>query len=286
MTKLLIVNCTPEKATRRLAAEGGRASDVMFMEAVGRHDTACGAIESFTLDIADGAKLPQGVALADFDGVWISGSPLAAYRTDLESVRTQIEFARTLWESEIPSFGTCFGLQLMTAALGGTVHLNPRGREIGVARGITISDAGASHPMYRDKRHIFDALCSHEDEVASLPSGAVVLASNSVSPVQAMSITDGAKCFWGVQYHPEFEFTTTAGVIKMRAQRHVDEGLARDLAEVAAIVEDFRAIDRAPERKDLAWRYGLTPDVLDPRPRTLEFRNWLNTEVAPVAARR
>jgi hypothetical protein len=32
-------------------------------------------------------------------------------------------------------------------------------------------------------------------------------------------------------------------------------------------------------RTDLAWKYALGPDVLDPVRRTLEFRNWLDTEV-------
>jgi GMP synthase (glutamine-hydrolysing) len=174
----------------------------------------------------------------------------------------------------------------MTAALGGTVHLNPNGREIGVARRIAPTDAGRGHALYAGKAGPFDALCSHEDEVESLPSGAELLASNAVSRVQALAIRDGEKSFWGVQYHPEFDFAAVAAIIALRMQRHLDEGLARSGAEVDTIISDFRDLSDDPARKDLAWKYGLHADVLDPKVRTAEFANWLEAEVLPQAASR
>ena len=105
-------------------------------------------------------------------------------------------------------------------------HLNPNGREIGVARRIAPTDAGRRHALFDGKSGPFDALCSHEDEVETLPAGAELLASNAVSRVQAMAIREGEKSFWGVQYHPEFDFGSVAAIIALRAQRHLDEGLA------------------------------------------------------------
>ena len=167
----------------------------------------------------------------------------------------------------------------MTAALGGTVHLNPRGREIGIARMITLTDAGRSHAMYRDKPVAFDALCTHEDEVATLPACGTVLASNRVSRVQAAVFTDGRRSFWGVQYHPEFGFAQPAAIIAMRAERHIREGLARSREEVATIVEDYRTLAVDPSRHDLAWAYGVGPDILDPNLHTRELGNWLTAKV-------
>jgi len=286
MPRLLIVNCTADALLRKLADQGSRPYDKLFVESVSRHLPAGQSIEAFTLNVGDGESLPQGVQLGDFDGAWLSGSPLNVYQLDQPTVREQLDLAREIWNAGVPAFGSCWGVQLMTAALGGTVRLNPNGREIGVARRICPTDAGRAHALYEGKQGAFDALCSHEDEVESLPAGAELLASNAVSRVQAMAIRDGAKSFWGVQYHPEFDFGSVAAIIALRAQRHLDEGLACTAGEVDTIVSDFRALACAPVRKDLVWKYGLHADVLDGGVRSREFGNWLKAQVLPHAATR
>jgi len=279
MPRLLIVNCSPDALLQRVAAEGSRKYDALFVDSVGLHVPDGQTLDHFTLNVADGEGLPQGVQIGDFDGVWLSGSPFNVYRLDQPTVREQIDLARAIWQAAVPTFGSCWGLQLMTAALGGTVHLNPRGREIGVARRISPTEAGRGHALLHGKGRAFDALCSHEDEVATLPPGATVLASNEVSAVQAAAISEGGRRFWGVQYHPEFDFTAVAAIIALRSERHLSEGLARSSEEVDAIVSDFRDLARDPGRTDLAWRYGVGADVLDPKVRTAEFGNWLRAEV-------
>jgi GMP synthase (glutamine-hydrolysing) len=286
MPRLLIVNCTPDALLQRIAAGGGRRYDALFVESIGLHVPDGEELDHFTLNIADGEGLPQGVQLGDFDGAWLSGSPFNAYRLEQPTVREQIELARAVWQAGVPAFGSCWGLQLMTAALGGTVHLNPRGREIGVARRIAPTEAGRGHALLRGKPQAFDALCSHEDEVATLPPGSTVLASNEVSAVQAAAIREDGRSFWGVQYHPEFDFAAVAAIIALRRERHISEGLAQSTGEVDGIVSDFHDLARDPARKDLAWRYGVGSDVLDPGIRTAEFGNWLTAEVLAAAARR
>jgi GMP synthase (glutamine-hydrolysing) len=286
MPRILIFNGAPDAAQKRLAGEGARSNEALIMSSLNRHMPKSRPLDYFTLNVADGEHLPQGMQLSDFDGVWISGSPLNVYHTDQPSVRAQLELARDIWEAGIPSFGSCWGLQLMTAALGGTVHLNPKGREIGIARQIKLTDTGSRHAMYREKGTCFDALCTHEDEVETLPSCGVLLASNAVSRVQAAAMTEGNKSFWGVQYHPEHELSLTAALITSRAERFIREGFARSREDVSRIVEDFRALDADPGRKDLAWAYGISADVLDVDQRTLEFRNWLFAKVMPFAEAR
>ena len=286
MPRLLIVNCTADMLLQKLTAQGSRPYDTLFTESVSRHLPAGQSLDFFTLNVGDGEGLPQGVRLGDFDGAWLSGSPLNVYRTEQPTVREQLDLARAIWDAGVPAFGSCWGVQLMTAALGGTVRLNPNGREIGVARRICPTDAGRAHALFAGKQGAFDALCSHEDEVETLPAGAELLASNAVSRVQAMAVRDGKKSFWGVQYHPEFDFSSVAAIIALRAKRHLDEGLAGTAGDVETIVSDFHALARAPLRKDLVWKYGLHADVLDAGLRTREFGNWLNTEVLPHAATR
>jgi GMP synthase (glutamine-hydrolysing) len=285
MPRLLIFNGAPDAAQRRIGALGGPSNEVLFTEAIGRHARPGQPLDFMTVNVADGERLPQGFGLADFDGVVITGSPLNVYH-DVPAVRGQIELAREVFDAGIPTFGSCWGLQLMTAALGGKVRLNPNGREIGIARNITLNESGREHTMFLGKPHAFDALCTHEDEVEALPSCGRLLAGNAVSRVQAAEMVDGARCFWGVQYHPEHVFALTAAILTSRAGRHVAEGLARDEAEVREIADDFRALGEDPGRTDLAWRYGVGAEILDADLRTREFRNWLEAKVMPYATRR
>jgi GMP synthase (glutamine-hydrolysing) len=112
------------------------------------------------------------------------------------------------------------------------------------------------------------------------------LASNAVSRVQAAVMREGERCFWGVQYHPEFELATVAAIMAIRPARHISEGLVRSEDDLADVVDDYRALGAEPARKDLAWKHGIGADVLDPMRRTREFGNWLTAEVMPFAAKR
>jgi GMP synthase (glutamine-hydrolysing) len=286
MPRILVFNGTPSEAEARISGAGSKSYDRLIRESLDQHVKDGPPLDYFTLRVADGERFPQGLGVGDFDGVWISGSPFNAYRLDQPSVKDQIALTREIWDKSIPAFGSCWGLQVMTAALGGTVHLNPRGREIGIARNIDLTDAGRRHAMYQDKRGAFDAVCVHEDEVAGLPACATLLASNAMSRVQAAVMREGERCFWGVQYHPEFELATVAGIIALRTERHISEGLARSQDELASVLADYRALSADPQRGELAWTYGVGADVLDPVRRTLEFRNWLTAEVLPFTAKR
>jgi len=188
----------------------------------------------------------------------------------------QIDFARAAFTAGLPTWGSCWGLQLATVALGGTVRRNPRGRELGVARAITVTAAGRSHPLLATRPSVFDALCSHIDELEHLPPGAEVLAQNELCAVQALALElASGSIFFGTQYHPEFTLSVSAGLIEMRAANLVAEGFGRDCAELVAMARDFRALDAEPERRDLAWRYGIGPEILYPVRRTAEIGNWL-----------
>jgi GMP synthase (glutamine-hydrolysing) len=282
MARILIFDGAPAKAQRAIEAHGGPSNSAMFRRALSLH---ADALDFLALNVADGEELPPGVALDDFDGVVITGSPLNVYHP-LPQVTRQIALARQVFESEVPTYGSCWGLQLMTTALGGSVRLNPNGREIGIARNITRTAPGRGHPLFSGKAEAFDALCSHQDEVHTLPHGATVLASNGVSAIQAAEISRGPRTFLGVQYHPEHTLATTAAIIAARAERLAQEGFAPSTEEMRAFAADLRALDADPQRRDIAWRLGVDKHVLDPLLRTAEFGNWLRAKVVPRRARR
>ncbi len=282
MARIMIFDGAPAQSQRVIASHGGPSNTEMFERALSLH--APGA-EYFSLNVADGERLPQGAALADFDGIVITGSPLSVYKTRPEVTR-QIELARDAFECGVPMYGSCWGLQLMTAALGGVVRLNPEGREIGIARNIAPNAEGSGHFLFTGRPRSFDALCSHQDDVATLPADAIALASNNVSDVQAMEIHRGAGHFVGVQYHPEHTFATTAAIIEARQERMVGEGFAQSVESLRLVIADLRTLETDPGRRDVAWRLGIDRQVLDPRQRSAELGNWLRARVFPRRAER
>jgi GMP synthase (glutamine-hydrolysing) len=231
------------------------------------------------LNIADGEPLPLGAALADFDGVMLPGSPLHIYnRTSF--VTRQIDFGRAAFAAGIPVWGSCWGLQLATVALGGSVRRNPRGRELPIARAITVTEAGWAHPLLASRPAVFDALCSHLDEIETLPPNSQVLAANELSSIQAIATkTPGGGSFLGTQYHPEHTLAVSAALIEMRATELVEEGFGTERSEIVAIAADYRALAAEPGRRDLLWRYGIASEIMDPTRRTTEIGNWLRTVV-------
>jgi len=272
MPHILIAEGTPAVWQAARGDHGIDPNFSLFGSAVRLHapETDC-----TRLNIADGEALPRGLALADFDGVMFTGSPLHV-NDQVPEVTGQIEFARAVFAAGVPAWGSCWGLQVAAVALGGTVRRNPRGRELPVARAITVTEAGRSHPLLAARPAVFDALCSHLDEVETLPPNSVVLASNAVSPIQAVAITTpSGGSFVGTQYHPEHSFTVSAALLEIRAGELIKEGFASDPAEIAAMVADYRALAADPARRDVIWRYGIAPEIVDPMRRSTEIGNWL-----------
>ena len=280
VARILIFDGAPGRAQQAIAAHGGLTNTQMFERALSRHQQG---LEFFSLNVADGERLPQGMAVGDFDGVVITGSPLSVYKP-VPAVTRQIDLAREVFASGVPAWGSCWGLQLMTAALGGVVRESPQGGEIGIARNITLNDGGHAHPLFAGKSRAFDALCWHRDEVETLPQGATALASNGVSDIQAVEIVGAGSSFLGVQYHPEHTFATTAAIMEARLDRLVEEGFERSLLE--GVIADLRVLEVDPGRRDIAWRLGLDKQVVDPVLRTAEFGNWLRAKVLPRRAER
>lgn len=225
-----------------------------------------------------GAELPAGTDLGSFSGMAWTGSSLNVY-DDSAAVRPQIELARAAFAAGVPQFGSCWGLQVAAVAAGGVVSRNPRGRELGIARRITLTPAGAAHAMYQGKGTTFDAIGVHMDEVSQLPAGATVLAGNDMSTVQAVEIRHRAGTFWGTQYHPEYDLNEIATVILRHGKRLIDSGFFVDMPALVRFAADLRSLHVNPARKDLAWLYGIGADVLDPLRRRHELRRWLQLQV-------
>lgn len=280
--RVLIVDGNTPEGTKKIVSLGGQSYGEGYTRALHTFDPG---LEVTVIEAATGEALPVGVSLTDFDGIAWTGSPLSAYE-DQPEVTRQIELAKAVHAVRVPCFGSCWGQQIMCQALGGKVRANPRGLEIGVARDISLTASGAAHPMYAGKASPFDALAIHRDEVEAMPPGGVVLARNGMSAIQAMELAGEHGNFWGVQYHPEFDFALMALLYRRDETALVDAGLCSSATEVEAIAADFTRLDGEPANSALARKYRLDADVLDPRLRMAEFANWLEAKVYPRAAAR
>ena len=222
--------------------------------------------------------LGLGVELGAYQGVVWTGSALNMNRGH-PAIAPQISFMREVLSSGRSVFGSCWGLQVACVAAGGSVRANPRGREMGLARGVRLESAAMEHPMYVGKSRCFDTLCCHEDEVERMPEGGIVLATNAMSEVQAAQIVHGPGVCWGVQYHPEFDFALLGHIFRRIGERLVREGFFADQEELEQTARDYGSLHCNPTDKRLIWRYGVAKEVLDSHQRLCELRNWLGNLV-------
>jgi GMP synthase (glutamine-hydrolysing) len=270
-----------EREARR--ASVGRSSGETYL------DTLRALVPAATLDLIrpaeDGAAIPDGEALGGYDAVFLTGSPLHLYE-DSPEVRRQLDFMRAVFVAGTPAFGSCAGLQVATAAAGGTVRANQRGYEAGFARRITRTAAGQGHPLLAGRPEAYDAPAVHSDEVERLPDGAVALAGNRVTAVQAAEIRYGNGVFWGVQYHPELPLSDVAAALRRQSDELMKAGFARDEGEVEAYAARVEALHNDPKRRDAAWQLGLDAQVADPALRSIELRNFIDHLVRPTRAQR
>ncbi len=231
------------------------------------------------------ALLPEGESLQGYDGIAITGSSLHIYNGGTEVMR-QVELVRTALAVGTPLFGSCWGLQVITVAAGGSVRKNPKGRELGFGRSIRLTEHGRKHPMYIGKPEIFNAPTVHLDEVETLAPGMEVLATNAMSDVQSAEIRHNGAVAWGVQYHPEYPLRELAVIARRIGLRLIDEGFFLDPADIKTYSEDLEMLDRDPECKRLSWRFGISKNVLDKKLRVSEVANWIEFQVLPTRVKR
>jgi GMP synthase (glutamine-hydrolysing) len=279
---LVIEGNTPQTMAEHVAAGGVPASD--GYAGLLRELLPSAAVQiCCPADVS--AVLPHGEALDGYDGVAITGSGLHVYNGGSEVTR-QVELVRAALDSGTPVFGSCWGLQVLTAAAGGSERRNPKGREIGFGRGIRLTEAGRKHPMYVGKAEVFNAPTVHLDEVETLAPGMTVLASNAVSQVQSAEIRTGRALAWGVQYHPEYPLHELAVIVRRIGTRLIEEGFFADERDLNGFAADLDALHADPASKRLAWRHGVSSNVLDRKLRTSEVANWVEFQVLPIRVKR
>jgi GMP synthase (glutamine-hydrolysing) len=280
---LLVIEGNSPQTTAEHVAAGGAPASKGYSDLL--RELLPGAMVDICYPGDPAATLPAGEALEGYDGIAITGSSLHVYNGGAEVMR-QVDLVRAALNTGTPVFGSCWGLQVIAAAAGGSVRKNPKGREIGFGRGIRLTEAGRKHPMYVGKLDVFNAPTVHLDEVDTVPPGTTVLATNAMSAVQAAEIRTNGSVAWAVQYHPEYPLRELAAIVRRIGTRLIGEGFFDDEAGMHSFATDLDTLDRDPDCKRLSWVHGISQNVLNKKLRVSEVANWVELQVLPMRVKR
>lgn len=144
------------------------------------------------LDLED----PRLPSLDEVSGVVVMGGSMDADDlTEHPGLAAEQRLLAQAVEADVPVLGICLGMQLLALALGSRLRRRT-GTEIGFAPVQVVADDPVL-AAFGDRPNV---LHWHADSV-DLPSGATLLASTELTPVQAFR----AGSALGLQFHPELD---------------------------------------------------------------------------------
>ena len=151
-------------------------------------------------------------------------------------------------------------MQVAVTAAGGEVK-KAINSHIGIANEIMLSKDGLNHPLYKDKNNKFNSPAFNFDEVVTLPSNGICLASNKINKVQSLYFNLGDTRIWGLQYHPEITYEKMISLIEFRKDKLIEN---RKVFKDESDVEEHI--------------YFIKQEILraDKEKRMMELKNWLN----------
>ena len=197
--------------------------------------------------------------LETYDGIVWGGSSLNIYN-DTPEIRKQIFFMKECFHKVRNILAICWGMQVAVTAAGGEVK-KAANSHIGIANEIMLSNNGLEHPLYKNKDKKFNSPAFNFDEVVTLPSKGVCLASNKINKIQSLYFNLGDTRIWGLQYHPEITYHKMITLIKFRKDRLInDKKCFKDELEIQNHIK-FIEEEIKLSKKDS---------------RMVELRNWLN----------
>jgi GMP synthase (glutamine-hydrolysing) len=138
----------------------------------------------------------------ELKGIVLSGGPNSVYADGAPQLDPKI------LQAGVPILGICYGMQLLTHALGGEVEPAPE-REYGRAAVRVTQPSRLMRGFGADLPEL--VWMSHGDRVARLPDGFRSIAVSDNSPYAAMANAEDT--IFGVQFHPEVHHTANGAVL-------------------------------------------------------------------------
>jgi GMP synthase (glutamine-hydrolysing) len=142
---------------------------------------------------------PAEIAAFGAKGIILSGGPESTTLPGAPAAPQEV------FDSGVPVFGICYGMQTLAAQLGGNRSRRParvrpcRSQRRSPRRTVQ----GPERPRWRRPR--LNVWMSHGDHVSVAPPGFTITATTDRMPVAAMANEE--KRWYGVQFHPEVTHT-------------------------------------------------------------------------------
>lgn len=152
----------------------------------------------------ESAPLPV-IHLEDYSGIIVGGSPFnasdAVKSTLQERVESELnELLAEVLAQDFPFIGLCYGVGLVTQALGGVVD-NTYAEPIG-AVDVTLTDEGRADPVLAGMPDTFAAFTGHKEACLELPESVTLLATGNGAPYQMYRYANNV---YVTQFHPELD---------------------------------------------------------------------------------
>ena len=127
-------------------------------------------------------------------GIVLTGGPMSVYNNDSPKCDPKI------FDIGIPVLGICYGVQLMSFTLGGTVEAADVSEY-----GIIQTEIDTNCAVFKSLNKIQTTLMSHTDKITTLPNGFISVA--HTNDCENAAISNAEKRLYGFQFHPEVENT-------------------------------------------------------------------------------
>ncbi|WP_040808658.1 glutamine amidotransferase [Nocardia concava] len=174
--------------------------------------------------------------LDDYWGVIVGGGPSNLSYPESKKYDYQKVFEPKLKKlllevvrRDFPYLGACYGLSMLSDALGGRVSTE-RYAETAGATTIELTESAVKDPLLHGLPERFRAFVGHKESCQDVPPGAVLLARSEGCPVQGIRVGENV---YGTQFHPELDGHGLALRIEIyRHEGYFDPSEADSLTEL------------------------------------------------------
>ena len=174
-------------------------------------------------------------------GIILSGGPSTVTK------KKYLKTPKEIFLKKIPILGICYGLQLITKLLGGTIKSLRKKREFGRATLLCKKNSLLTKNFFHFNSQ--SVWMSHQDAVTKMPKGFNKIASTKDSKLTI--IEDPKNKIYGVQFHPEVTHTKKGIIIfknflfsicKIKKRWKVSSEKNRLISEIKSVVKKDKVI--------------------------------------------
>ena len=153
------------------------------------------------IDLCDTYEDNISINLNSYDAFMWTGGGGNIYENNKHN-EYQLNLCKKILEKEKPTWGSCWGMQVIVTSLGGRV-IKSKTPEFGYSQNIEIINPVLNESIYKNKNKIFEAPAHHYDIVEDIPVDFEVVSKNDFC---IQSIYSSSRDIFCTQYHSELPY--------------------------------------------------------------------------------